>query len=187
LGNTGADTVTLGGGAVTLQTTGTTKTMTVAGTLDGPQNLTLDTTGVTNFNAAVGSLAPIGNATGAAITITSAGATNFNSTLATKSGLTQADTAGDVTFKNNVTVAAGDTATTLNGNVVLTGPLTFTSAGNVSLGNTGADTVTLGGGAVTLRTTGTTKTLTVAGTLDGSQNLTLDTTGVTNFNAPVGS
>ncbi|MBK9609546.1 MAG: hypothetical protein IPO58_25360 [Betaproteobacteria bacterium] len=100
--------------------------ITFGGTVDGAFNLTLAAgTGTITFNAAVGSANVIGDGTGAALTITS-GATTFNSTLATASGISSA---ADVTFKDDVTLAAGNTATTLNANTTFNkaGGLTFTA------------------------------------------------------------
>ncbi|MDP1609878.1 MAG: filamentous hemagglutinin N-terminal domain-containing protein, partial [Sulfuritalea sp.] len=57
--------------------------------VNGAKDLTLDAgAGATNFNAAVGSVTPLGDGVGAALSINSTGATSFNDTLATASGLT---------------------------------------------------------------------------------------------------
>jgi filamentous hemagglutinin family protein len=156
------------------------------GTVDGAFNLTLDAgNGATSFSAAVGGTTPIGTGTGAALTINSTGTTTFDSTLATASGITSANAAGNLTFKDNVTIAAGDTASTLNNAVVNLDGLSFESAGNVTLGNAATDQVNLTTGAVTLKTTGT-GTLTAEAKVDGAQNLTLDTAGAAQFKVAVG-
>src|SRR5207253_2529998 len=96
----------------------------------------------------VGAGTPIGTGTGAAITVTT-GATEFKGTVATASGLAITP---NVTFRDNVTIAAGDTATTLDGNVVLDG-LTFQAGRGVTFGDALLDQVTLSGGPVSISTT----------------------------------
>ncbi|MBT6484795.1 MAG: hypothetical protein HOK71_08995, partial [Planctomycetaceae bacterium] len=155
-------------------------------TLNGSQNLTLSIEGETTFTGAVGANNAIGTNTGAAITINSTGPTEFQSTVQTASGIAQDDAAGDVTFRENVTVAAGDTATTFDANVVLDG-LTFDAANAVSFGNMAADTLRLSGDNVLLQTTGGFgSTLTVNAALSGNQDLTLNAAGTTRFLATVG-
>ncbi|MDP1984945.1 MAG: hypothetical protein Q8K23_20540, partial [Sulfuritalea sp.] len=115
---------------------------------------------------------------------------SFNDTLATASGLTQANGAGAVTFKKGVTIAAGDTATTLNGNVILNqaGGLTFQAARSVTFGDAATDQVTLAGGPVSISTTANSGVLVFNSKVDGAQSLSLATngTGTINFNGVVG-
>ena len=122
---------------------------------------------------------------GPAITINSAGTTAFASTLATTSGLSQADDAGALTFRGDVTLGAGDTPTTLMGDVILDG-LTFTADGGVTFGNASSDRVTLSSGPVTIATSD--DDVTFEAKIDGAQDLVLNAgTGTTRFNADVGS
>jgi autotransporter-associated beta strand protein len=130
----------------------------------------------------VGSGAPIGDGAGAGVTITSTGTTTFGSTLETASGIVQSDVAGRVTFLEDVIIAAGDTGTTLSGNVTLDG-LTFESAGAVTFGNTVSDEVILTGGAVRLRSDAGT-TWMVEAKLVGAGGLTKDGSGVLALTAP---
>ena len=126
-----------------------------------------------------------GDATGAAITINS-GATTFNSTLATASGITSA---ANVTFKDDVTIAAGDTATTLNGNTTFdkATQLTFTAGGNATFGDAGTDQVTLASGPVTITTAAANTNQVYNAKVDGARDLTLAAgTGTITFNAAVG-
>ena len=177
------DPVTLTAG-VTLTDTGGTG-LSFADTLNGAQDLTLAVTGTTTFSGAVGGTTPLGDGTGAALTINSTGTTEFQSTLATASGITQADTAGTLTFRDHVTLAAGDTATTLNANVVRDG-LTFTGNGTLGFGNAATDQLTLSGGSVTIATSD--DAVTFAARVDGGQDLTLNAgAGATSFNAAVGN
>ncbi|HBL62147.1 MAG TPA: hypothetical protein DDZ80_28210, partial [Cyanobacteria bacterium UBA8803] len=155
------------------------------GTVNGNQNFTLAAgTGSINFNNAVGNNTPVGSGTGAAITINS-GNTTFNSTLNTASGLT---INSDVTFKDNVTLATGDTPTTLNGNVTLDG-LNFQSGGNATFGNDATAQITLSTDNVSITTTANNSNLVFNGAVDGSPNLNLQTNGTGNitFNSAVGS
>jgi len=156
-------------------------------TVNGPYNLTLAINGATNFNQAVGNTNPIGTGIGAALTINSSGATNFNSTLQTASGITQADTAGLVTFKDNVTVGAGDTASTLNANVTLDG-LTFTAARAITFGNSTSDQLALSSAAVIIDTSAANKNITFNSKIDGSQALTVKAgTGTVTLGGAVGA
>ncbi|MEK7995479.1 MAG: hypothetical protein AAB403_16890, partial [Planctomycetota bacterium] len=202
-----------GGNGITLKTTTAGITLVVNALVDGDSilnsdNLTLNTTGTATFSAAVGIVTPIGTGTGAALTILSSGATTFNSTLATASGITQDNAAGLVTFKDTVDIAAGNTDSTFNANVTLDG-LTLTSAGTVTIGNgVGADTLTISAALVTVDTSATNAAVTVHsattmnsdltlttgsgvvtlnGTVNGASNLILDTTGNTDINGVIGA
>jgi len=171
-------------GGLSLDSTGGTIAAT---TIDGAFDLTLAPgAGTTTVSGAVGGGTPIGDGTGAALTINSTGTTEFQSTVATDSGILQADTAGGVTFRQDVSLAAGDTATAFNADVLLDG-LTFASDGAVTFGNGAADALTLQTAPVTLRTTGAGDTLTVNAATDGDVDLLLDTADAASFTAAVGS
>ncbi|OGR07014.1 MAG: hypothetical protein A2520_10605, partial [Deltaproteobacteria bacterium RIFOXYD12_FULL_53_23] len=182
-------TVDLLGASPTTFTTqgGAGNNLTFNNAVDGGVDVVLDVTGTTTFNAAVGSVTPIGDGTGAALTINSTGTTSFESTLATASGITSANGAGDITFKGDVTIAAGDTATTLNNAIVNLDGLTFQSGGDITIGNAGTDQLNLTTAAVTITTTGAGDDLTVNSLVDGGQDLTLNVVGASIFNAAVGS
>ncbi len=156
-------------------------------TVNGANDLTLAATGPTTFVGVVGNNVPVGDGTGAAITVNSTGATEFQSAVSTNSGMTQADGAGQVTFRDHVTLGAGDTATTFNANVVLDG-LMMSAERSVTFGNTGADQVTLSGDDVTVYTLANNGDLTFNAQVDGGQNLILEThgTGDITTNAAVG-
>ena len=171
-------------GAATLTDTGGTG-VTFNSTVDGAQNLILAVTGITTFNGAVGGTTPIGDGVGPALTVNSTGTTTFASTLATASGITQADSAGAVTFRDHVTLGDGDTDTTLLADVVLDG-LTFTANDVVTFGSASTDQVTLSGSAVTVTTSD--DAVTFNAHVDGAQALVVNAgIGTTNFNALVGS
>ncbi len=154
-------------------------------TLDGAQDLTLNVTGGTSFNGAVGSTTPLGDGVGSALTINSAGTTAFASTLATASGISQAGGAGALTFRGDVTVGAGDTPTMLLADVTLDG-LTFTANGGVTFGIASTDQVTLSNGPVTVATSDA--DVTFEAKVDGAHALAVNAgTGTTRINADVGS
>jgi mucin-19 len=153
-------------------------------TVNGANNLTLAVTGTSVFNGALGNTAGIGSGAGAAITINSTGTTEFIGAVNATSGIVQAVGAGTITFRENVTIAAGTIASTFNESVVLDG-LTFTSGGAVTFGNAAlVDTVTLSGGDVILAIAGAT---TVNALVDGGRDLIINSTGATTFNGAVGS
>ena len=163
---------------VTLTTTGS-GTIDFAGTLDGAQDLTVASAGTTTFTGNVGASTALGDGTGAAVTINSTGLTTFNGTVGAASGMTGS---GNVRFNENVTVAAGNTATTLNGSVTLDG-LTFNSAGNTTLGDAGADLLTVSTAAVTVKTPGATLTIPSNVTINDGLTLTLGDGGATAISA----
>ena len=140
-------------------------------TLNGGQNLTLDVAGTTTFDLAVGGTIPIGIGTGAAITVNSTGTTEFVGTVGTASGMIQADAAGTITFRENITLGAGDTASTFNADVVLDG-LTVSSSNDLTIGNAGTDALALSTAAVDIDTTGFDLTVN-SEVFGGNQNLTL--------------
>jgi len=185
--------------------TGTT-TATFRSTVNGPHDLTLVVSGPTTFGGAVGLNTAIGDGTGAAITINSTGATEFQSTVATAAGITQADSADRVTFRDDVSIAAGDTNTTFNADVVLDG-LTLTAAGTVTFGDETTDALTISAALTTITTADENQAITVNsattmnadltvsagnaeielnGTVDGNHDLILNTTGITDINGEIG-
>jgi len=198
------DPVTLTGD-ITLTDTGGTG-ITFNSTVDAGDSLTLAVSGTTTFVGGVGATSAIGDGTGAAMAINSTGATEFQNTVATDSGIAQAGGAGTVTFLQDVTIAAGDTGTTFNGNVVL-GGLTLDADGTVTFGDAGTDTLTVSTGLVTIDTmtnnsavdinSATTLssdltvsagsgTITLDGTINGGNDLILNTTGMTDINGAIG-
>src|SRR5262249_39552833 len=98
--------------------------------------------GTTTFTGAVSNL---GDGTGSSLSVNNAatGLVRFQSTLGANSGLTSG-AATNLRFDDNVTLANGDTATTLSGNVTLDG-LNWSSFDGITLG-----AVTLSGGAASL-------------------------------------
>ncbi len=205
-GNAGTDTLTLSTADVALGTLGAGSTLTVNSTVNGGVDLILTTADAASFTAAVGNLIPIGDGTGAAIIVNSGGTTEFVGTVDTASGLTQANGAGAITFRDNVTVAAGDTATTFNADVVLDG-LTFDAEGNVTFGNAAGDSLTTSAAPVTVDTVSSNTFVTVNSAMtlgtdltvssgsgaitlngggDGGSNLTLNSTGLTTIAGALG-
>ncbi|HPM83289.1 MAG TPA: lectin-like protein, partial [Candidatus Anammoximicrobium sp.] len=160
-----------------------------ASTVNGGFDLVLNTSGSTAFNGAVGNSTPVGDGTGAAITINSTGNTRFYGTVQTASGISATDTTATVQFDGNVTIGAGNTASTFNGSVTLDG-LTMNAGRDVTFGNAAAsDQVTLSGGAVAVNTTANNGNLTFNAKIDGAQSLTLSTNGAgdVDFNGLIGS
>ena len=183
-GDAAGDALTLATSSVTINTTGAEDGLTVNSTVaGGSQDLILGVAGATVFNAPV---ANVGDGVGGAITINSTGTTSFESTVGANSGIIQAVGAGLVTFKDNVTLAAGDdSGSTFNENVVLDG-MTLASDSDLTFGSAAGDSLTLSTGAVTINTTGAGDDLTVNATVaGGAQDLTLGISGATIFNAPV--
>jgi len=162
--------------ATTLTDTGGTG-LTFADTVTGNFDLTLAISGATEFQGAVGGAdgtTAIGDGFGAAITINSAGTTGFQGTVRTASGISQADTAGTVTFRDNVTVAAGDTASTFDGNIVLDG-LTFDAENAVAFGSAVTDTLTISTALVTVDTS----------SANAGAGALVDVNAATTLNAPL--
>jgi filamentous hemagglutinin family protein len=143
------------------------------GFFEGAQNLTLSGVGNKTFSGEVGKKTAIGTGIGAAITM-SGGDVTFGA-LTTASGL--ASTTADVIFNGIATLGAGNTGTTLNSNVTLSGA-TINSAGSVVLGDSAGDAITLTTGTVTLTGAGG---YTVNGTVAGTQQLALAGAGTKTF------
>ncbi|NBR71713.1 MAG: hypothetical protein EBT75_06430 [Proteobacteria bacterium] len=95
--------------------------------------------------------------------------------LTTASGLSS--TTANVIFNGIATLGAGDTGTTLDSNVILSGA-TISSAGTVALGDTAEDVITLNTGLVTLTGAGD---YTVNGTMAGTERLNLEGAGTKTF------
>lgn len=163
-------------------------------------NITLNGTGAVAFQKDVGtSTSRVGTGLGstAAVTINTTGTTQFNGQVFARSGIAQADTAGKITFKNNIDVnTAGTTSvqpTQLSGDVdfdatSLTGGLTFTSTNAVTLGNAATDTATLIGGPVAIKTTGAgSNAIVLNAAVAGAQGLTLESPSRVTLNGTVGS
>jgi hypothetical protein len=112
---------------------------TVTGTMNGAQNITLSGLGTKTFTGTLGGTTALGTGTGAAISM-SGGNVVFRK-LTTASGI--ASTA-NVALTDTTTLAAGDTASNLTGDVDLLGA-TLTSAGTVGLGDSVADSLKLDG------------------------------------------
>ena len=157
---------------------------TVGEIINGNFNLTIvGGAGGAEFQAGLGILAAIGTGMGPAITVNSTSSTTFFNIVNTASGISGNNAAGLITFQENVTTAAGDTDTAIDGNVTLDG-LTFTSGGNVTFGNAPVDSITLSSAAVLIRAA--VKNITLEGATTGAQNLTLNSTGITLINGNIG-
>ena len=170
--------------------------VTIAGSIDGAQNLTLSGLGTKTFTGIVGGTTALGTGTGAAISML--GGDVVFGELTTASGIVSL---ANVALTGVTTLAAGDTGSSLTGNVDLLGA-TLTSAGNVELGSVllgGAvkldGTVLLNGtGAVTIKGAVTDNagftSFTQAGTagkISFDENVTLDVAaGVVTLNGNVG-
>jgi hypothetical protein len=180
------DPVTLASGAVSISTGATAGDITFAQTVNGSRDLTLAAgTGVISFNGAVGGITPLGDGTGAALSITS-GATTFNSTLATASGIS---IDANVVFKDNVTLGAGDTASSLNANTTFNrgGGLTLTAGRQTTFGDAGTDQVTLSQ-ATTITTAAANAGQVFNAKVDGASSLSVAAgSGNVTFSGAVGS
>jgi filamentous hemagglutinin family protein len=137
-------------------------------TVDGNNNLTLNSgTGTTTFGGMVGSVAPLGSGTGAAIVLQGSGATTFDNTVQVRSGMTAA---GAVTFDNNVTLGNGNTGSTFTGLVTSGGASGNSISGYGGIAFNGG--LTLVGGPVSVASNGS--TLALGGAVSGAENLTLN-------------
>ena len=185
---------TLSGGPIEFGGSGS-YTVTIAGSINGAQNLTLSGLGAKTFTGIVGGTTSLGTGTGAAISM-SGGNVSFGK-LTTASGIVSS---ANVVLTDTTTLAAGNTGSSLTGDVDLLGA-TLTSAGTVDLGDSVADSVKLNGtvlvngaGAVTVKgavtdnagftsfTQGGT-----AGKISFDENVTLDVAvGVVTLNGNVG-
>ena len=154
------------GAAVTVASTNS--PVEFASTVDGNQNLTVNSgSGTTTFGGAVGSIFAVGSGTGAALTLSSAGVTVFDSTVQARSGISAA---GPVTFDGNVTLGDGDTGSTFNGLVTAGG-----SSGNTISGYGGLTFdagLALTGGPVSVVSNGS--NITLGGPVSGAESLTLN-------------
>jgi len=189
------DPVTLGAGT-TLTSTGN-QLVQFSGTVNGGQNLTVNTAGTTQFNAGVGNSAPLaslttdaGGTTVVAGLMSTTGTQTYNDLLALGANATLAGTTA--TFAQTIAGGNNDLTFNLSGATAIT-PTTFTQVrdittgvGNYSLSGT---IVTGGsmsfGGAVTLvgNTTLQGTSYSVPGTIAGGGNdLTLNFSAVTTVN-----
>src|SRR5208337_5024969 len=202
--------LTLAGGPVTV-TAPDNSNVTFTGTIDGAQNLTVNTTGVTTFGGAIGGVTPLAGLTTDAGgttqinggTVTTAGPQTYNNAVILGAGpVTISSGANPLTFNGPINGASdlviGTTGvTTFNGPVGPSGPLASLSTGGSgstvinggSVMTTGAqvynNNVTLGANTLLLSTGNA--PIVFYGTLDGPYNLTANTGGTTVFNGAVGS
>jgi hypothetical protein len=138
------------------------------GTVDGNSNLTVSSgTGTTTFGGAVGSVAPLGSGTGAAIILLGSGTTTFDSTVQTRSGI---NAAGPVVFDNTVSLGNGSTGSTFSGLVTTGGSTGNNISGYGGIAFNGG--LALTGGAVSVVSNGS--TLALGGPVTGAENLTLN-------------
>jgi len=151
--------------------------ITFNGTVDGANNLAINAgNGTTAFNFPVGNSTPIGNGTGAALTLTSNGNTTFQGILKANSGITAT---GPVIFTNDVTLGLGDTATNLQSNLQLPG-ISFSAANGATFGN-----ITLTGAAAIASAS---NPLNFNVTINGNQPLTVNAAaGDISFNSAIGN
>lgn len=114
--------------------------------LSGAEDLVVVASGALTFGGDVGasasSLVPLGDGSGASITIDSATSILFAGEVELASGLQQEAGAGTVTFREDVTVLDGDTQSSFAGDVVLDG-LTFETAPSVTFGDSTVDVLTV--------------------------------------------
>jgi Ca2+-binding RTX toxin-like protein len=164
----------------------TTGNASFAKTVMGGDLLSLDVDGATTFDMDVGGTEAgeaIGDGTGEALVILSAGTTTFGGDVVTNSGIRQAATAGLVVFSAYVTVGEGDSAdgvgSIFDGDVELQGT-TFTAGREVRFGAfagggaaAGDNTLTLSTGPVAIRTVANDGGIVFAAAIDGANTLTL--------------
>ena len=142
--------------------------ITFGGTVDGAHTLTVDaTTGTASFAGAVGSIAPLGSGTGAALVLQGTGATTFDGTVQARSGMSAT---GPVTFDANVTLTNGDTGSTFTGLVTTGGSTGNTISGFGGIAFNGG--LTLAGGPISVVSNGS--TLSFGGPVTGAEDLTLN-------------
>ncbi|MFM7072299.1 MAG: beta strand repeat-containing protein, partial [Planctomycetota bacterium] len=150
----------------------------------GGDSLTLDVGGSTTFAAELGGTGvgeAIGDGSGEALVILSAGNTVFRNDVVTNSGIRQSATAGLVVFGRNVTIGEGDAAdgvaSTFDGDVELQGSQ-FAAARDVRFGTpAGGNTLTLSTNSVAIRTVDNDGGIVFAATVDGPQSLTIAAQG----------
>jgi autotransporter-associated beta strand protein len=157
--------VTLSNGPFTFNTGG--GNLSIAGNFAaGGRNVILASGIGAGMTTIGGNVTALGSGTGAALTVQSGvtGLVYLQGTVAGTSGITAA-AGSSLRFDDNVTLAAGNTGTTLQGLVRLDG-LTWSSHNGISMG-----TVTLSSGSVSLNSNNS--ALTFTGPVNGSENLTL--------------
>jgi hypothetical protein len=157
--------ITIGAGATVSSTD---SPVVFVGTVDGNNNLAVSAgVGSVTFGGAVGSVAPLGSGTGAALLLQGSGATTFNSSVQARSGIVAA---GPVTFDGDVTLGNGDTGSTFTG-LVTTGGLSGDSiSGYGGIAFNGG--LALVGGPISVASNGS--TLSLGGPVTGAENLTLN-------------
>ncbi|MFM8475601.1 MAG: beta strand repeat-containing protein, partial [Planctomycetaceae bacterium] len=175
-----AGNVTLSNGPFTFNTGG--GSLSIAGNLAaGGRNVILASGIGAGATTVGGNVSGLGTGTGAALSVQSGvtGLVWFQGTVAAAAGLT-APVGSSLRFDGDVTLAAGNTGTSLAGNVQLDG-LTFSGSNGITLG-----TVTLSSAPVSINSGNS--ALRFTGTVSGGQNLNLTAgTGTIDFDATVGS
>ena len=144
--------------------------LTFASSFDGGFNVQLASAGTVTLAGRVGFTTPIGRTTGPAFDIVSTGLTLFAGSVKTAAHFNQRDTAGEVTFKEDVTITAAAADSVFSGNVVLDGLTVHTGRG-ITFGSDAADQVTLSTFEVTLDVP-TTKIATINSQITGPRGLT---------------
>ncbi len=153
--------------------------VTFSSTVDGDQNLTIENdTGNVTFEDSVGATTAIGTGTGTALAITGSGKTIFEGTIETSSGISLS---GAVDFYDDITIAAGDTSTNIEGdvtiyintndNVTIEAGQHITLESNLILGGTGT------GSKAVINTTDNDGRISISGSVSGSKGLDLTTDG----------
>ena len=140
------------------------------------------TTGTTTFQGAV---SDVGDGTGAALTVGggATGLVTFKDTLGLNSGLSTAN-GTTVQFDDDVTITGGDTATFVLGSVGLFG-MTFTTDGELTLGDNSSDVVFLSDAASEVLVTN--QDVTIGTAVYGAQEFTVDAgTGTITVDGPIG-
>ncbi|GAG47135.1 unnamed protein product, partial [marine sediment metagenome] len=192
--------LTLSGAAVTLNSNGSAIQIDLI--VGGSQDLTLAAGIGAGTTTVTGTVAGLGDGTGAALTIADGvtGLVHFQDTFGAGSGIVAAAATSNVRFDGDVTLTDGDTATSLPGALQLDG-LTFSGFDGLTFGAT-----TLSGAAVTLNSNGsaiqidsivggaqnlifnagTTGAITVSGAVDNVSTLTLTQSNGATFQGNVG-
>jgi len=127
-----------------------------------------------------GAVSNLGSGTGAALTVASGvtGQVEFDGPLSTNGGLSLPASVSTL-FRGDVALGNGGAATQLPGPVQLAG-ISFSSYGGLTFGP-----LTLSGGPVTISSMNA-GAITMAGTVNGAQGLTVNTAGTTAFGGDVG-
>jgi len=127
-----------------------------------------------------GTVANMGDGTGAAITLDSIGLVDFRSTVGGASGIVSSNAAGSTKFQQDVTLTAGDTASTFAGAVNFDG-MNWSGFLGLTVG-----AATLSSGPVNVTSNG--GLITFSSTLNGAQALTLTAAaGTVTFTGLVGN